>query len=195
MGDVHTQHMTDLHAIILCGGRSSRFGTDKARALFGGEPLLQRIARLCVEVGVVPVAQADVIGKYDDLGILTRADDVSGLGPLGGILSALTTTPAEAVLVLTCDMPQVDADLLRGLIRAFKIFRQSIFYTVAGSVQPFPGIFTRVATALMASHLAQGKRHVKELVSALPHIHFLDDPDSTRFMNVNTQEDLCRCQE
>ena len=42
----------DLPAYILAGGKSSRFGSDKARAQVGGEALVARIARLAREAGV-----------------------------------------------------------------------------------------------------------------------------------------------
>ena len=59
---------------VLAGGRSRRFGTDKARACINGQPLVQRIAdHLLPEAKGVCVV-ADRADKYADLGLATLAD-------------------------------------------------------------------------------------------------------------------------
>lgn len=99
-----------LPAYILAGGRSQRFGTDKARAEIAGEPMLLAIARQ-VDPHVSSVtAIADRAGRYDDLGVRTIADLTPHLGPLGGLLTALRdaqTQDASHLLLLACDQPRV----------------------------------------------------------------------------------------
>jgi len=48
-------------AIILCGGRSTRMGTNKSALPFGGETILARITRLVLEFAMYVI----VVGRLD----------------------------------------------------------------------------------------------------------------------------------
>ena len=96
---------------VLAGGRTSRFGSDKAAAMWGGRSLAEHAAGL-IERHVDRVV---LIGP-GELPDLPR----SGLGPLGGIAGALDDAAAHgwgSVLTIGCDMPSVPADLLHALLR------------------------------------------------------------------------------
>ena len=131
-------------AYILAGGRSRRFGSDKARADVGGRAMIVRVADAAP--APVPVwAVADVAGKYDDLGVATLADAEPGRGPLGGLAAALAHA-AEAghrrVLVLACDQPGV-GPLLPPLLEHDA---EVVAYRSDGHPRPLPGLY---ATALL----------------------------------------------
>src|SRR5687768_5753928 len=89
---------------ILAGGLSSRFGRDKSRVRFGRRTMLSVIRATAQELDL-PVR-------------VIRHDRVPRCGPLGGILTGLESTRADAVLFLACDMPLVTAELLRKMIEA-----------------------------------------------------------------------------
>lgn len=97
---------------ILAGGRSSRFGSDKARALLDGEPLVVRVARM-LEVDAIVVAAES--GTYDDLGLTTIGDDEPGLGPVGGVMTALRHA-AGPVFVAGCDLRDPRAEWAQQVI-------------------------------------------------------------------------------
>ena len=56
-------------AYILAGGRSVRFGSDKARALVEGEPLIRRVADGLAQVTGSITAVAQQADAYADLGV------------------------------------------------------------------------------------------------------------------------------
>lgn len=99
---------------ILAGGRSSRFGSDKALAEIDGRPMLEHVAeRLRAQCDALVVAGRDWPG-------LRRVDDrpEPGLGPLGGLAGALAYGQAngfDAVLSSSCDLPALPHDLLAML--------------------------------------------------------------------------------
>ena len=89
---------------LLAGGRSRRYGSDKARALVGGQPLLARVARQLEAIASTVRVVARVPGSYDDLGLATIADSIPGKGPMGGLLTALEdAAPAPWVFLAACD--------------------------------------------------------------------------------------------
>lgn len=90
---------------VLAGGKSSRFGSDKALAQLGGETLLIRAIDLlsgwCEKVVVVGRAEAPAPTLPDWL--------APGLGPLGGIAAALHDARDEGYdAVLTCGVDSID---------------------------------------------------------------------------------------
>jgi hypothetical protein len=83
------QHVVGLSAIVLAGGRSTRFGSDKASALIDGRPMLQRVveavAAVCDEVIVVAAAGgAGSLPPYAEPLVIVE-DRVEGSGPLAGL--------------------------------------------------------------------------------------------------------------
>lgn len=81
--------MDKLPLYILAGGRSSRFGSDKARAELGGRPLVRRIADALAPVADPVRVVAGPPGGYADLGFVTIADRRPDLRPLAGLEMAL----------------------------------------------------------------------------------------------------------
>lgn len=98
---------------VLAGGRSRRFGSDKAMALLNGRTLLDHaMAALAPHVATVVIC-----GRDGGLADRPQAD----LGPLGGLNAALHHAAAQGfagVLTTGCDMPVYPAELPAALIGA-----------------------------------------------------------------------------
>jgi molybdenum cofactor guanylyltransferase len=98
-------------AIILCGGRSSRMGRDKATLPFGPESMLQRVVRLLGEV--VPTRRMVIVAATDQSlpalpsEVTVARDARPQRGPLEGLAAGLTGLPGdvEAVYATSCDVP------------------------------------------------------------------------------------------
>lgn len=98
---------------ILAGGQARRFGSNKALALFRGEPLIAHAARTLAE----QVATVVVCGGADLLPGLPHLSDrpAPGMGPLGGLAAALFhahTHGFDGVVSVGCDTPVLPADLV-----------------------------------------------------------------------------------
>lgn len=98
-------------AIILCGGKSSRMGRDKATLPFGPESMLERVVRLMSEVvdpGRIVIVAA--IGQpLPELppGVVIAHDLRPHRGPLEGLAAGLRaiTDKTDAVYATSCDVP------------------------------------------------------------------------------------------
>lgn len=99
---------------VLAGGASTRFGSDKALALFAGKPLIEHvIAGLACQVETLVICGRDwpPYHRIDDL-------PTPGLGPLGGLCAALSHAQAngfDAVLCAPCDTLGLPPDLASRL--------------------------------------------------------------------------------
>ena len=98
-------------AVILCGGKSSRMGRDKATLPFGPELMLQRIVRL-VSLVVDPKSIVVVAAKNQNLPplppeIILANDEQPDRGPLEGLAAGLRSLPTDvdAFYATSCDVP------------------------------------------------------------------------------------------
>ena len=108
-------------AIILCGGKSSRMGRDKATLPFGPELMLQRIVRLLSEevdssAIVVVSAKGQILPPLPPE-IRVVCDENPGRGPLEGLAAGLKAMPdhVEAVYATSCDVPLMATSFVRAI--------------------------------------------------------------------------------
>ncbi len=98
-------------AVILCGGKSSRFGEDKARVMHDGSPQLITLSKQLASAGHDVHYVADRQDRYHDLHINCWCDAEGVAGPLAGLTAALqhvkslhATKENEAwLLLVSCD--------------------------------------------------------------------------------------------
>ena len=102
---------------VLCGGRSSRFGSDKALAPFGSSTVGARVVAALRNGGIDPVvAIGGTAGT--GLGLPTVADLRPGQGPLGGLATALLWARTGWVLAAPCDLPLLEPVHVAALLAA-----------------------------------------------------------------------------
>ena len=110
----HEGEIVSAAGFLLCGGQSSRMGTDKALLLLDGEPLVQRGLRTLDEV----CREVAIAGGAQELSRFGRVipDEVRGCGPLGGVVSALEQSLSEWNVFMSVDSPFVPASALFRLL-------------------------------------------------------------------------------
>lgn len=94
-------------AYILAGGRSSRFGSDKARVQLNDKPLLLVLRHALIEQGHTVEIVADRAERYADFGIQCLVDWRAEQGPLAGVAAALKHREQQRpgwLLLLSCDL-------------------------------------------------------------------------------------------
>jgi molybdenum cofactor guanylyltransferase len=120
-----SQPQPSLTILILAGGASRRMGQDKAAVLYEGLPLLSRVCTIALQVAVEPSDRVIVLSRSDqdhgpllpphcDLWQEPRATDPAAppAGPLQALAWAWPQIPSDWILLLACDLPNLDADRL-----------------------------------------------------------------------------------
>ena len=97
-----------LSALILAGGRATRFGgIAKHELVIEGRTIFERqVGVLAPRVAEIIVSGA-VISPYR-----TVADAVAGAGPLAGIAAGLAAARTDWLLVVAGDMPYISGDVI-----------------------------------------------------------------------------------
>ncbi|NJS10410.1 MAG: molybdenum cofactor guanylyltransferase [Microcoleus sp. CSU_2_2] len=105
--------------IVLAGGKSSRMGKDKALLEFEGRSLLQRSC----EVAASLTSEVYVLTAWPDRyrSILTTEcqfllEYSPETGPLVALTQGLTEIVAEWILLLACDLPLLEADIIQNWV-------------------------------------------------------------------------------
>ncbi len=109
-----------LFGLVLAGGKSTRMKKDKAVLNYHGKPQTEYaykfLSQYCEKVFLSNRSeQKDSVG-YQGLAQIHDLKQFSGIGPLGGILSAMSNYPEAAWLVLACDLPYVGEETIQHLI-------------------------------------------------------------------------------
>ncbi len=103
--------------IILTGGLSTRMGTDKATMLVAGKPMVVSVADALWEAGLHPVeCQGGDAAAIEQYGLFVFPDTLPGAGPLVAIRTALARHPDSDVVVVACDLVDVDVATIRALV-------------------------------------------------------------------------------
>jgi len=110
-----------LPAFILAGGRSSRFGSDKARFIVDGEPLALRTARVLRACGLAPVLVLRAPLGLSPPGLLPELlePDAPDRHPLYGVAAGLSQAAAagfSSAVFCPCDLPDLAPDHVLPLL-------------------------------------------------------------------------------
>lgn len=103
-------------AIILAGGKSSRFGRDKSQLSWRSRGIVEHLAEACAALADQVLVVSNQPGKFAIPGVTELCDLYENRGPLGGIHAGLTAAACETVFVTACDMPLFHAELARRLL-------------------------------------------------------------------------------
>ena len=172
---------------VLAGGDSSRMGRDKALLAVDGATLIERITGCVAEAA----GNVTVIGspeKYGFLDVPVIPDAIPGLGPLGGLLTALRSTTADWNLVVACDMPRLNADFLRGLVRAGERTQKDAIVPVSpAGLEPLCAVYHRAILSRVEQAIHHKLLKMQDFVRTLD---ILEWPvtDLAALENVNTPE-------
>lgn len=141
--------------VVLAGGRSSRMGEDKALIELAGRSLLDR----ALDILQPHVNDLLVIGdpaKYGHVGPFVMPDDVPGIGPLGGINTALHYALHDRVIVLAVDMPNVNAALIERLKQGLLPEMDAFVPVCDGAIEPLIAAYQRRCRPTFEACIAQG---------------------------------------
>lgn len=182
-------------AAILVGGKSSRFGRNKALAKIGDQSLLECVMTVANKVTREVVLVGGRGSDYTWTQLTHVPDLVPGLGPLSGLHALGQAFPRHSILLLACDMPFLDAVILETLLLHSKKPIDCVVPKIAGVVQPLCAVYHQ-AVQKHVQTLLHEQGSMQQLLQKCQTLYlhtqdFLCTPPLEKyFSNVNREEDL-----
>ena len=184
--------------VILCGGKSTRMGTDKGLLKLASTPWAQ-VAADKMKALQIPVvlsintAQLNEYSSFFDASILIADDPQLDIyGPLRGVLSVHKCYPGKDLFVLACDMPLIDISILQQLLEVYLNNKNFDSFIFSNEQEPEPvcGIYTSRALAQILRIFESGQLAKHSLKFILEQLNTLLTPlkedQKKYFINANS---------
>ncbi|MFG0540297.1 molybdenum cofactor guanylyltransferase MobA [Pseudomonas sp. YQ_5] len=151
--------------LILAGGRGQRMGgRDKGLVDWQGEPLIAHVHRV-----VRPLSDDLVIScNRNQAAYRPYADRLVGdaeadfPGPLAGVIAGLRVARHGWVVVLACDAPLVDRELIEGLLRLAVTGNSAAMVRQGGFWQPMFSVLPKRVLPVLEQAWAAGERSLQK---------------------------------
>ena len=190
-------------SIILAGGRSSRLGREKLAEVIAGKSLIERaisrLSSLSQEILIV-ISQKQArssLPSYTYPEAKTVVDLYPETGSLIGIYTGLVHSSNFLNLVVACDMPFLNLELLRYMVKMAPGF-DVVIPRIGDQMEPLHAVYSRNCMGPMEDLIKQGNLKVTGFFDSMKVRYVgeeeLDrfDPEHLSFFNVNTEADLKR---
>lgn len=182
---------------VLAGGRSRRFGSDKAAAAWGRSTLVESVSDSLTGLFRQQLLVVKTPGTLAHLARPERRvvrDAFAEHHALGGIYSALTAAPTKRVFVCACDMPFLDPALIRALCAVSSGF-DAVVPLWEGRVQSLCAVYSKSCLPAIERLIAEKRFGVRDLFPSVTARVFSEaevqevDPGGRSFLDLDTPRD------
>lgn len=186
--------------IILAGGKNLRFGRTKALEKVGNVLLIERVVK-----HILPITNQLIIvtaSKEHNLPFFHEALFVSDIypagGALGGIYTGLNVSENDLNIVVACDMPFLNAELLQHLIIISPAYEAVVPRLAPNMVEPLHAVYSRKCISAIKKHLDVNEIAVSTFLNEVNCLYVEAeecrryDPDLHSFFNINNQDDFIK---
>jgi molybdopterin-guanine dinucleotide biosynthesis protein A len=186
---------TAVTVAIQAGGKSSRMGRDKSFVPFHGRPMIEVVRDHVSGLGQELIVITNNPEPYAYLGLPTFSDIYPDRGPLGGIHSALVNAASPYVLMVACDMPWLNRDLLKYLIDCRET-ADIIVPRWEKFPEPLHAVYRKTCLGAVEKRIEADDLKIVRFYSDVT-VRYIDqdeiiqfDPDGRSFTNINRPQDL-----
>ena len=179
---------------VLAGGRSRRYGEDKAAVSVAGTPMLERaITALAGAVDSVVVVSSRPVPTPPGAQVIPDRHD--GIGPMGGLHAALLEASErglDGAFVLACDLPLVTGDVVRAVVAEAAQGGRACAPTRGSGIEPLCSVWHTDVLDEVESRIASASLSLHGLFDAVDgrRVEAFETFDpSSAFLNVNTPDD------
>jgi len=189
--------MINYSVVIQAGGKSSRMGEDKGLLQFGKLKMVEHILQQVSGMGEKNFIVSNEPDGYREFGLPVFSDIYSNIGALGGFHTILTYLETEFALVLACDMPFVNLDLIEYLL-SLADGNDIVIPRLKPDeyAEPFRAVYSKRCLPAIERAITANKRRVISFFDEMK-VRYVEkeeihrfDPGELSFFNVNIPENL-----
>ena len=185
---------------ILAGGRSRRMGRDKAFLAVGGRSIIEWILMRVEPLTDDLLISTNSPEKYAQFGWRTVTDIYPDKAALGGIYSVIEAARHDHVLVVACDMPFLQVDLLRYMIDLAPTADAVVPLLDFAQPEMLLAVFNQSCSLAIKSRLLSNRLRIADFLGHVT-VRYVErsevarlDPNFLSFVNINTPEDWQKAQ-
>jgi molybdenum cofactor guanylyltransferase len=174
-------------------------GRDKALLKYHGRPQVRHVVDLlrpfCAQVYVSSRREQARSALYQGLSQVHDAKKYAGQGPLAGILTAMGRFPKRSWIILACDLPYVDAAVLKKLVEGRDPKRMATAYLsrVDGLPEPLCAIYEPRYRSRLAGSYKKGLRCPRKIMIN-SRVKLLKQDGHNFLTNINDPDEFKRAQ-
>jgi molybdopterin-guanine dinucleotide biosynthesis protein A len=181
---------SNVTGIVLAGGKSSRMGTDKALLLFRNKPLIQHAVDILKQVCSEVVISANH-NNYHFTECEVWPDEHLEIGPMAGIYSCLKHSVTQWNMVLSCDMPLIEPNILISMFLSKEDYDVILPVHDNDWLEPLCAIYNRRLVSPLEEFIDSGNYSLWQFIRRSNHLR-VEIPSHRKgmFDNVNTSQDF-----
>ena len=195
MDSLSSPRIDNVSGIILAGGKSSRFGFNKAFAEVDGTRLIEKVISVIESVFEHLIIITNTPEDFAYLRLPLFEDQVKGIGPLGGILTGLRSIPDDAGFVVGCDMPFLNGDLVRYMIDAQSDF-DAVVPKFGWRVEALHALYHKRCLPAIEKMIGDKVYQTFRFLE-VPRVRYIEtkemrttDPELRSMVNINSEQEL-----
>ena len=178
----------ELTGIILAGGQSKRMKQDKGLLTYKGKKLIEYGILLLNPYVDKIIISTDNPG-YSQFGYPLVPDEYKGIGPIGGLYSALKVSGSPGNLVIPCDMPDLTAEIMEKLIQ-HKEGQQAVVLGTSGNYRiPTVGFYRISSLKVIENQIKKNDFKLQNLIDEL-NAKIIRVSAEEKIRNINSPSDL-----
>jgi molybdopterin-guanine dinucleotide biosynthesis protein A len=175
--------------VVLAGGLSRRMGQDKGSMLFRDKALILYSYEV-LKPFVNSVWLSSNQKPHASFGLPMLADIHHSIGPIGGLHAALIAAPTEWILVLPCDTPLVQAELIMQLFNtSISTDCQAIVPSHDGHFEPLFALYHKNTIDQINIQISKGDYKMTHFIEQINTV-IVQVSQQKSFVNINTPEDF-----
>ncbi len=180
------EKIKDSSCCIIAGGLSSRMGYPKGLLPLGAGTIMDHLIQAAR--GFDDVFISANMNEYETYGLPVIRDIYRNIGPLSAIYSALTAARNPWVLLLPCDMPLVNEDVMNVLFRQNLSPAQAVIVSDGEKPYPVLDLYHQSILPNVLGQISNGNYRLRDLLATI-NTQYVTIDDKKLLSDINTRED------
>ncbi len=191
-----------MKGVVLCGGQSLRMGHDKGLLVSGKEKnvwariMKKKFSQISVStvLSINSMQNENYLRHFDEKDLVVDSPTINIEGPLLGLLSVHIKYPDQDLMVVGCDMINMDGVVLMKLFSSHTASKTEAISFKGERIEPLCAVYTSIGLAKIYTAYRKKKLHRNSMMHVLEKLNtaYISIPDEWKifFKNFNSAEDL-----